>query len=224
LPQQFGVIFDMDGVLVDSFHAHLKSWQVAAHKHGLEMTEADFNRTFGRTSRDIIAMLWPGKFNETQSTEFDAIKESAYRDGLVEHFPEMDGAGDLLASLHAAGFGMAIGSSGPPQNVAVVCKCLPNGNYITATVNGWEVTRGKPDPMVFLLAAKKLGIDPKNCAVVEDAVVGVDAAKRAGMLSIGLLGTASPEALGVHAHWVIPSLRELTPAKIAAKIKERQTA
>lgn len=217
-----GVIFDMDGVLVNSYQAHLAAWQKAAVAHGLTLTDAEFARTFGRTSRDIIAMLWPGKFNDQQAADFDAGKETAYREALLEHFPEMDGAGDLIGALHVADFGLAIGSSGPPENVGVVRKCIPNGEYITASVNGSEVIRGKPDPMVFQMAAKKLGIEPRRCAVVEDAVVGVDAARRAGMLSIGLLGTAPREALAVHAHIVVASLRELTPARIAAAIDERK--
>jgi len=218
------VIFDMDGVLVDSYRTHLLSWQQIAHKHGLEMTEADFTRTFGRTSKDIISAQWPGKFNEQQALDFDHDKEAAYRDILGHDFPEMDGAGDLVAALHLAGFAMAIGSSGPAENVALVKTRLPNGQHITQSVNGKEVLRGKPDPQVFLLAAKKLGIEPAHCAVVEDAPAGVEAARRAGMLSIGLLGTAPRETLLIHAHRVVASLRELTPAGIARAISERPMA
>jgi beta-phosphoglucomutase len=213
-----GLIFDMDGVLVNSYQAHLKSWRKLAAMHGLQISDADFARTFGRTTRDIIAVLWPNRFSPSEVAQFDLEKEAAYRENLLEHFPEMDGAGDLIESLHQAGFKLGIGSSGPAENVAVVCKCVPHGELITATVNGSQVKHGKPDPEVFLLAAKKLGLDPKNCAVIEDAVAGVDAAKRAGMISIGLLGTAARAALEVHAHLVVDSLRQLSPALIAGLI------
>jgi beta-phosphoglucomutase len=119
---------------------------------------------------------------------------------------------------------MAIGSSGPKENVQVVQDCVPNGHLISATVNGLEVHRGKPDPEVFLAAAGKLGIEPRRCAVVEDAVVGVDAARRANMLSIGLLGTAARAALEVYAHWVVASLREVNPKLIAERIEGRHIA
>jgi beta-phosphoglucomutase len=214
----------MDGVLVNSYQAHFRAFLKVIAGHGLSMTEADFARIFGRTTRDIVATLWPGKFSDEQVVQFDLIKEAAYRDLLVEHFPEMDGASDLIKALHAAGFGLAIGSSGPAENVAVVRKCIHGGDLISATVNGSEVKRGKPDPAVFLLAAKKLGVDPARCAVVEDAVVGVQAARSAGMLSIGLLGTASAQALGEYAHWVVPTLRDLSPPAIAKAIQGKNKA
>jgi beta-phosphoglucomutase len=123
----------------------------------------------------------------------------------------MDGAADLIASLHAAGFAMAIGSSGPPENVELVRKTLHHGDWITAAVNGFEVTHGKPDPEVFLKAGSKLGLSPRSCAVVEDAVAGVQAARRAGMVAIGLTGTNTRARLAADSTIVVDRLRELTP-------------
>ena len=213
------VIFDMDGVLVNSYQTHLQAWQATAQSHGLSLTDADFARTFGRTSRDLISMLWPGRYNVQEALDFDLEKEAAYRRLLEKDFPEMDGASELIGSLQVHGFRLAIGSSGPPENVDVVQRCIPNGRYFTATVNGTEVNRGKPDPQVFLLAAEKLGVPPARCAVVEDAPVGVEAARRAGMTSIGLLGTAPRAALEKHAHLVVGSLRDLSPQLIETKIR-----
>ena len=87
-----GVIFDMDGVLVDSYAAHFQSWKSAAQRYGLEMREADFKATFGRTTRDIIRHLWMGKFDETKIAEFDAAKEADYREILKAKLPVMAGA------------------------------------------------------------------------------------------------------------------------------------
>jgi HAD superfamily hydrolase (TIGR01509 family) len=213
-----GVIFDMDGVLVDSYRPHLLSWQQAAREQGLLLTEAQFATTFGRTSRDIIHRLWPGRFRADQIAAFDARKEQAYRDIIAHDFPEMPGAGALVEALHAAGFATAIGSSGPPENIAVVRRGLPHGDRIGATVSGAEVPHGKPDPDVFLRAAGKLGLAPACCAVIEDAPVGVEAARRAGMTAIALTGTAPRATLATRAHLVVDSLRELTPAAIAALI------
>jgi beta-phosphoglucomutase len=133
----------------------------------------------------------------------------------------MDGASDLIAALHAAGFKLAIGSSGPPENVELVRRTIRHGELLSAAVSGKDVTRGKPDPEVFLTAAKKLEIEPTRCAVVEDAPVGVEAARRAGMAAIGLTGTAPREALAKHAHLVVDSLRELNPAMIASLIETK---
>ena len=214
-----GVIFDMDGVLVDSYQAHYQSWREAARHYGLELAEPDFARTFGRTSREIISQLWPGRFSEAEIAAFDCRKEAAYRAILEQHFPEMVGAGALLAALHAAGFRLAIGSSGPPENVALVRRQMPNGHLFTATVNGAEVRHGKPDPAVFLLAAQKLGVPPERCAVVEDAVVGLQAARRAGMRAIGLTGTATRATLAPYADRVVDGLAELTPGGIAELLR-----
>lgn len=215
---QRAVIFDMDGVLVDSYRAHLFSWQRTAERHGLTMTEQQFASTFGRTAREVIGQLWPGRFENGQIAQLDAEKEQAYRDLLQRDFPEMPGAGELIEALHSAGFALAIGSSGPAENVAMVLRCLPAGKLISATVDGTQVKHGKPDPEVFLLAAKKLGVSPSQCAVIEDAPVGIEAARRAGMVAIGITGTAGREALAKRAHRVVDSLTELTSAAIAELI------
>lgn len=213
-----GVIFDMDGVLVNSYRAHLESWQQMGRRHGLEMTEEQFAHTFGRTSRDIFAALWPGQLKAADIPALDDEKESLYRDILKTHFPAMTGAGELLAALHEAGYLLAIGSSGPPQNVEVVHDCLPNGQFITATVDGRQVTHGKPNPEVFLLAAGKLGLSPRDCAIVEDAPAGIEAARRAGMAAIAITGTAPREKLS-HADTIVDSLTELTPQRIRQLIE-----
>jgi beta-phosphoglucomutase len=222
MPQTQAVIFDMDGVLVDSYTAHFESWKKSSARFGLTMTETDFAATFGRTSRDIIRHLWPNKFDDAQITAFDAAKESDYRDILRATLPVMSGAEDLIAALHQANFAMAIGSSGPKENVSVVVGGLKNGSFITQTVNGAEVKHGKPDPEVFLLAAQKLAVPPDHCAVIEDAPAGVEAARRAGMFSIGLLGTASRDALAKHANVVVAHLTDLSPAKITQWITAKR--
>jgi len=215
----YGVIFDMDGVLVDSYQAHYHSWLQTAQRYGLSMNETDFKRTFGRTSREIIGQLWPGRFNDQQIREFDAIKEKAYRDVLLRQFPAMDGVGELLEQLARAGFALAIGSSGPPENVALARRLLPNGDLIGVTVDGSEVQHGKPDPQVFLTAARKLSLPPGCCAVVEDAPVGIEAARRAGMTAIAITGTVGRDALARRAHIVVDSLRQLTPKLIEDAIR-----
>jgi beta-phosphoglucomutase len=216
----FGVIFDVDGVLVNSYRAHFESWRQAVRNRGLDMTEDDFSRTFGRTSREIIYQLWPGRFDAAWIAALDEEKESAYRAILVKNFPEMPGASDLIQALHDAGFALAIGSSGPPENVELVRKTIRHGEVINAIVHGKDVKHGKPDPEVFQVAASKLGLDPKKCAVVEDAPVGVLAAKRSGAVPIALTGTAKREVLAEDARIVIDSLRELSPKSIEQLIVE----
>jgi len=221
---ELGVIFDMDGVLVDSYRAHLLSWQHSARHFGLDMSEQQFATTFGRTTPEIIRHWWPGAVDEAGVREWDHIKEADYRQILRAGFPAMDGAAELLSALHAAGFRLAIGSSGPPENVALVRELLAGAEHFCAAVDARQVAHGKPHPEVFLTAAKKLDLPPRDCAVVEDAPAGVEAARRAGMAAIALTGTAAREKLAERAHLVVDSLRELTPAIIVQTIAAAREA
>lgn len=208
-----GVIFDMDGVLVNSYHAHYESWRILGRHHNQEITEQAFAATFGQTSREIIRGCWGNTISDEQVAQFDQEKEALYRDILRKHFPEMPGVNDLLTSLHDAGFSLAIGSSGPPENVQVVRQCLRVGGLFQASVNGMDVKHGKPEPDIFLAAARKLNLPPNRCAVVEDAPVGVEAARRAGMAVVAITGTVSREQLSA-ADLVIDDFAGLSPQMI----------
>ncbi len=213
MPSQ-AVIFDVDGVLVDSYRAHYQSWRLLAAEMGAEFGEAAFARSFGRTSREILAEHWPVKLTEAQIAPADDRKEALYRRIILAEFPEMPGARGLLRSLAAAGFALAVGSSGPKANIDAAMKGLGTGELFGAVVSGEDVHRGKPDPEVFLLAAERLGVPPGRCAVVEDAPAGIEAANRAGMTAIALTGTATGEQLAAAA-LVVDRLDELTPDRIA---------
>jgi beta-phosphoglucomutase len=217
--QQLAVIFDADGVLVDSYEAHFESWRRLYGELGRDYSETAFAADFGRTSRDILARTL-GDVTDQQVHELDGRKEAYYREIIRKHFPAMDGAAELLEALAADGFRMAIGSSGPPENTAIVLEKLPEARHITVVVTGADVTRGKPDPQVFQLAAERLGIEPANCAVVEDALHGVEAAKRAGMAAIALVGTMDRDAF-TQADLVVDRLRELSPAVVRDLILSR---
>ncbi len=205
------IIFDMDGVLVDSFGPHRDSWLRAASEAGVEMTPEQFATTFGRTSREIIRQFWGDGLDDAQMRAIDDHKEALYRDMVRDCFPTMDGAVELIDALRAAGFRLAVGSSGPPENIALSVACLDRADVFEAVVTGHDVTHGKPHPEVFQLAGERLGVPKERCAVIEDAVAGVAAANGAGMASIALTGTTTREAL-CDARLVVDSLRELSPA------------
>lgn len=210
-----GVIFDMDGVLVDSYDAHFESWRMLAAELNAPITEARFAATFGRTSREIIDELF-GIADEAGVRHCDDRKESLYRDIIRSRVPEMPGARHVIALLRAAGASIAVGSSGPPENVELVCRAMELDQHLSAVVTGRDVTRGKPDPQVFLLAAERVGIEPARCVVIEDAPAGVEAARRAGMRCIALDGPrAAPEIR--RADRVVAALAEL-PEVVASLI------
>ncbi len=207
-----GVIFDMDGVLVDSYHAHYESWRRMAAEHGRTMTRAQFDATFGRTSREVIAVIWPELDGAAdQIRALDDRKEALFRQILAADFPAMPGARELLHRLRDAGLPVAVGSSGPPENVALVLTRLRVRALLAAVVTGSDVTRGKPDPEVFLVAARRMGMAPQQCVVVEDAPLGIEAAHAAGMAAVGLASTGrTPEQLA-RADLVVRSLEGLSP-------------
>ena len=215
------VIFDMDGVLVDSYRAHYESWRRLYRELGIDYTEMAFAADFGRVSRDILRRRLATDLTDKRVRELDDRKESFYRDIIREHFPAMDGADELIAALAADGIRLAVGSSGPPENVEVVLARLASGKLVDVRVTGADVTRGKPDPQVFQLAAERLGVPPESCVVVEDAVHGVEAAHRAGMAAVALTGTATRSRLAA-ADFVVDSLRDLTPQRLREVASSRR--
>jgi beta-phosphoglucomutase len=215
-------IFDMDGVLVDTYHAHYRSWLEMAEAEGLHFSEAEFASTFGRTSREVIAHFWGTNRDDPQAiAALDTRKEAAFRRIILSDFPAMPGALDLLGTLHAAGFRLAVGSSAPPANVDLVLDKLGGRSLFGAIVTGSDVTRGKPDPQVFRLAAARLGVPPAHCAVIEDAPAGVAAANAAGMASVGLMSTGRIPGDLAAAHAVVRSLREISAPMLRNLIVQR---
>jgi len=213
------VIFDVDGVLVDSYNAHYQSWQLLCGERGLEMTHDQFIATFGRTSREIIKELWPNHVaSEADVAELDDRKEALFRELLAGDFPAMDGASELIDQLHDDGILMAVGSSGPPENVGLVLDALGRDGVFGGVVTGRDVTRGKPDPQVFLLGAERLGASPSNCVVIEDAPAGVAAAHAAGMKCVAVVSTGRVREKLESADLIVDSLRELSPQIIRALI------
>ncbi len=184
---EFGVIFDMDGVLIDSYVAHLRTWQDCCRRHGRECTAEQFLAGFGRTSREVIRDTWDNPPDDEAIAAFDEEKEQMYRDLIAVDFPHMPGAADLIRGLAAAGIPMAIGSSGPPKNVAAAIEQLGARELIRTVITGADVVRGKPHPDVFLKAAAGMGLASERCIVLEDAPVGIEAALAAGSKCLGIV-------------------------------------
>jgi HAD superfamily hydrolase (TIGR01509 family) len=177
--------------------------------HGLQMDREQFAATIGRTNADIFAQLYP----ELDPKDYAGLaeeKESLFREIITGAFPEMDGAGELVAALYAAGAALAVGSSGPLENVQAVLQSFSQGRLFQAGTCSKDIVRGKPDPEVFLKAAQRIGLAASRCAVVEDAPAGVQAGKAAGCAVIAITGSVPREDL-FKADKIVDSLRELTP-------------
>ncbi len=208
-----GVIFDMDGVLVDSSEAHFAAWSRLGEEIGVPHPRAIFESTFGMHNRQIIP-LWVGdRIGADEVERLSDRKEAMYRDVAAGTLKPLDGVVDLIRSLAGAGFALAIGSSGPRPNVDLVLGILGVRELFQALSTGEEVRHGKPDPEVFLKAASKLGLPPSHCAVIEDAPQGVQAGLAAGARVIAVASTR-PAAELTAAHLVVASLRELDPSRV----------
>ncbi len=224
-PLSLGVLFDMDGVLVASGPAHAASWRLVARKHGIELSDERFRETFGRPSREIIRIVWGDHVTDEQIRAIDEEKEAAYRELIRGMVPLAIGTREVLAELQQAGFVLAVATSGPPENVELVLTETGIDRYFAATVHGFDIRRGKPAPDCFLLAAQRCGLAPSECVVVEDAPVGIEAGRAAGMKVIGLAGThAGGRLLEAGADYVVSDLRELRPTLVAALVESSQSS
>jgi len=208
------VIWDMDGVIADTAPYHFQAWQDVFQKKGINFTEEDFKRNFGQRNDTIIRYAL-GK--NVSPDEVDVIaneKEENYRQRVAQNIKPLSGAIELITSLKEHGVKMAIASSAPMENIQLVTRGLAVNNYFQVIVWGRQVTEGKPSPQAFLLAARRLEVEPKNCVVIEDAVAGVTAAKRAGMKCLAVTNT-HPKISLMAADLVADTLETISVADLA---------
>ncbi len=188
-------IFDHDGVLVDTLALHQEAWMDLGGRAGLGITPEFIHETFGMTNPSILRRLLGESLSDSEISRFSDLKEDCYRNLARGRIRLMDGVRDTLDALSSAGVLLAIGSSGVRPNLEMtVQECGLEGRF--AAITGLEdITRGKPDPQVFRLAAERSGIGAANTVVFEDAPVGIRAAKAAGMYAVGLTTSHRAEAL-----------------------------
>ena len=181
------VLWDMDGTLIDSEEFHWISWRDTMQKEGIPITREQFLASFGQRN-DSILRQWLGAAATPQQIErIGAAKEQEYRELVLKHgMKPLPGVRSWLERLHQTGWLQAIGSAAPRENVEVVLEALSATHIFQAIVSAEDVHRGKPDPEVYLVAASRLGARPARSIVVEDAQAGVEAARNAGMHSIGV--------------------------------------
>ena len=203
------VIFDLDGVLVNTGEFHKQSWSDLAGRQGWEFSEEIFRQTFGMQNYQIIPILAGRQLPAGEIDRLSKWKEQRYRELVAGKLTLLDGVRDLIEDLKAQGFLLAVGTSTPRINLEFMLDHTQLHNCFNALVTSEDVTRGKPAPDTFLKAAQKLAVPPENCVVVEDAVPGVQAAKAAGMAVIAVTTTRSRADLA-EADRVVDSLAELT--------------
>jgi beta-phosphoglucomutase len=181
-----GVIWDVDGTLVDTAELHFRAWCVLARELCKPFTRADSAATFGRRNPEIIHQLFGTHYDEAELAELGDRKEEYYKAEARRGVELLPGVRVLLEGLHAAGFLQAIGSSAPRGNLDLILSLTRTTQFFQAVVSMEDTQRGKPDPQVFLVAAQRLDVPPPRCLVMEDAVAGVQAAKAGGMKCIAV--------------------------------------
>lgn len=181
-------IFDMDGVIIDTEPVHAIIKQRVCRKYGIELPVEMFAQFVGRTSEDCFTEI-AEKFNFTERTGAELAKEKhqaylqALSDGSIE-IPVVPGIHALLERIKKAGYIIGLASSSATPMINTALTRLGIKEYFSVIVSGADLPKSKPDPAVYLLAAEKLGIEPADCIVIEDAKAGIDAAKAAGMYCI----------------------------------------
>jgi beta-phosphoglucomutase family hydrolase len=190
------VIFDWDGVIIDSHDQHEKSWVLLAAELGRSITTEQFNSTFGQRNETIIPKLGWAKPGDTARIEKLARhKEELYRKLVVQDgIQPLAGVIQTLCALRDHGIPCAVGTSTPRENVDCVLELTGLSEFFSAIISSEDVTNGKPDPEVFLKAALALATPPEECLVFEDAPVGVAAAKQANMKAVALTTTHPADA------------------------------
>jgi beta-phosphoglucomutase len=204
-----GVLWDLDGVLVDTGEFHYVSWKETLPDYNIPFSYELFRKSFGMNNEGVLTFLMGHKPDPGLLAEIDHRKESAFRRAIRGHAQLLPGVSDWLDALHQAGIRMAVGSSAPMANVEVLVDETNIRPYFQVLVSA-NGKPSKPDPWVFLHAAQQIGVPPEACWVVEDAVTGVEAAHRAGMRCIAVTTTNTAEALSA-AEIVISRLDQLSP-------------
>lgn len=190
LIQQFdvkAVIFDLDGTLVDNNEYHLRTWKKYLEEEKIDISDEDYNKYVnGRTNKDAIEYIYGRKMSDAEAMEYALEKEAIYRKMYQPHIKPVEGLVPFLELLHEKGIPIAMATSGIQVNIDFMFDHIPIKKYFQVIVNSAHIQNGKPDPEIYLKAASLLNIVPENCLVFEDAAVGIQSAKAAGMKVIAI--------------------------------------
>ncbi|MGD0309650.1 MAG: HAD family phosphatase [Acidobacteriota bacterium] len=190
-----GLIFDMDGVLVDNAQIHTLAWQQLGKEAGIDLRPEAVRAVFGQRNREMMAALLGVSLNVEEQALLARRKETLYRQLMAPVLKPTPGAIDFLKRTKNSGFKTAVATSGPIENTDLVLDGLKIRPLFDTIVTGGDVARGKPDPEIFLLAAQRLDLPASECLVFEDSAAGIEASFRAGCLCIALATTHTPQEL-----------------------------
>ncbi len=209
--QTTGLIFDMDGTMIDSMAAHGRSWAEFAQRHDLQIEVPELlRRTTGRTVIECMELLFGRSMDRAEALRLAHEKEAIYRGLFAPEFREVPGFKAFSALAIARGLRVGVGTAGDKHNIAFAFSHLRMDPLPHAVVGGDEGLPGKPEPAIFLEAARRIGVAPEQCIVFEDAPFGIEAARRAGMRAVALCTShAASELAGPHVLATVRDYHEL---------------
>ncbi|MES2325278.1 MAG: HAD family phosphatase [Pseudomonadota bacterium] len=188
-------IFDMDGTIVDNMSFHTASWVTFFQRRGQDIDADEFFRaTAGRQGHEIIRTHLGEHLDDAEVHTLNVEKESVYRELYEPHRKTVSGFDELIALAKERSVALAVATAAPNANITFTLDGLDLRKHFDTVVGAADVARGKPNPDVFLLAAERCGVAPEHCIVFEDAPLGVEAARRAGMKCVVLTTTLPAEA------------------------------
>ena len=188
-------IFDMDGTIVDNMAFHTESWLAFFARRGKTYDpDAFFRETAGAQAREIMRERLGADLPEDEIAVLAQEKDVLYREMYAPHRSAIRGFEGFVTAARAQGVKLAVATSAPPANIVFTLDDMDLRRHFDTVVGAADVARGKPHPDVFLKAAEKLGVAPRDCIVFEDAPMGVEAARRAGMKAVVITTTLPADA------------------------------
>lgn len=184
--QTLAVIFDMDGVIVDNMKYHKKAWEMFLKKYAPDMDVEEFSKHFGKVNKDLLKIVFQREVSDEEESRFGDEKEAFYRELYAEDIAPTDGLVEFLQELKENSVKTAVASAAPKVNVDFVFEKTGLRQYFDVSTDANDVTRGKPDPEIYLKTAEKLNCPPEECLVFEDSMPGILAGRNAGMKVIGV--------------------------------------
>ncbi|GAA4404388.1 beta-phosphoglucomutase family hydrolase [Nibrella viscosa] len=224
--QPIAALFDMDGVIVDNHRYHTDSWFQFVGRYGLSLTPEQYASYInGRVAADSLPYVFQRSLTPEELVTYTEEKEEIYREMYRANLQPTPGLISFLEELKHNQVPMAVGTSAPVSNISFTLDGIQVRSYFDTVVDASMITRGKPDPEIYLTAAERLGIPPERCVVFEDAFSGIEAGLRAGMRVVALATTHTREELtNTGASLIIADFREINFKQLIERVIERGRA
>lgn len=190
-------IFDMDGTLVDNMHFHQEAWFSFLADHGINLTIEEYHSKNAGILPEIMARFFPEVTDMEALYELGRKKEQKYQEIYRPHIKALPGLESFLSTLRRTGIKIGLATAADRGNIDFTLDALGIRAHFDVIIGAEEVSKGKPDPEVFLVAAQKLGVEPNTCVAFEDSHPGLRSALAAGMRVVGLATTHTNDELSI---------------------------